>query len=70
MAHLRTLEELHLSTDGATFALRLRLDGGESLDVALTPSQLNALIAAAERLTGPAIWSDPDADSDPWVKGP
>lgn len=70
MAHLRNLEELHLSTDGASFALQLRLEGGESLDVAMTPGQLNALVAAAERLTGSAAWTVHDDAGDPWRSGP
>lgn len=70
MTRLRTLETLHLSTDGASYALKLRLDGGEALDVGLTPGQLRALVAAAERLTGAAAWSEPADGVDPWMAGP
>lgn len=70
MTRLRSLEELHLTTDGASYALQLQLDGGESLRVVLTPAQLGALVAAAERLTG-AAWADlDDRDASAWVEGP
>jgi hypothetical protein len=70
MGHLRTLDEFHLSTDGATYALQLRLGGGECVDVAIPPGQLNALGAAAERLAGSAVWASHDEVGDPWREGP
>jgi hypothetical protein len=71
MTHLKSLEELHITTDGASYALQLHLEGGESLSVALTPGQLNALVAAAERLTGASAWPDlDDREADAWLEGP
>jgi len=73
MAALKTLEQLTLAPAGEAYALRLQVQGGETLNVAVTRGLMDAFIAAAQHAMGednPTALDLDDGAVNPWVEGP